>query len=318
MKTYQVIRTHTSPYQAQDFLEKERNLIGKIAGVEYRSLENAKSECATILITNTHTQLSSLPPELLKQTKLIVHPNSGYDHFSHEKNIWEKIPLVAGHSIRAQAVAEYTIASFFEGLMELPQHMVWNKNRKWDRPLLSETKTLVVGYGHIGKKVADTLSQLGVDVTVVDPYKEASGRSLNEVDIKTFRAVLVCCSLNETSKHMFDDDFFSKAADDLLIVNGARGKIIDESALKLFLQTHLKAQAFLDVFEQEPFGEEWHHFPGVWKTSHIAGVFKGLDQKILDFESKVIENFLLKTTHEFNAIYKWELLQNKWIEGVLI
>ena len=50
--------------------------------------------------------------------------------------------------------------------------------------------------------------------------------------------------------------------------------------------------AFLDVFQNEPFGDEWIGFPQVWKTSHIAGVENQLDQKILDFEKeKILEEF---------------------------
>jgi phosphoglycerate dehydrogenase-like enzyme len=84
------------------------------------------------------------------------------------------------------------------------------------------------------------------------------------------------------------------------------------------LLTHEKSFAFLDVFEKEPFSEEWHGFPQVWKTSHIAGCEKDLDKKMLNFERDVLEDFLSLNDMSFLKKYEKELIQNKWIKGVLV
>lgn len=316
---YQVIRTHTSPYQSADFLQREKALIDAIPGLEYRTLNNAEDR-PTILITNTHTQLKNLPSSLLAQTRLIVHPNSGYDHFSDEENIWGKIPLVVGHVIRAQAVAEYSLGAVFEGLLELPQHVTWQPTRKWNRRLLKDTSVWVFGYGHIGKVIADTLATIGMKVTVVDPYIDQCPhhhlKKYQDGNLKEARVVVAACSLNETTKKLFNDQFFSNAGEELLFINGARGKLVNEESLRTYLLSHPDSFAFLDVFEKEPFTDEWHGFPQVWKTSHIAGVEADLDQKILDFEVQVIKDFI--GDKNFQQKYKKELLQNKWIKGVLV
>lgn len=321
MKSFQVIRTHTSPYQAPDFLKLEEKLIHARPELSYRRPENADGQTPTILITNTHTQLRDLPPELLKLTKLIVHPNSGYDHFRDEQAFWASIPLVVGHEVRAQAVAEYSLACLFQGLSDLPQHLSWNHQRLWDRSLLKNKSVWVFGYGHIGKIVCTVLSALGVKVTVVDPYASSpypTLRNWKEGEVDQAAAVIVCCSLNPTSFEMFNDEFFSSVSSRLIFINGARGKLVRESSLRDYLQAHPKAFAFLDVFAEEPFKDNWYHFPQVWKTSHIAGVFNGLDQAILDFELDVIDHFLQLSANDFSQKYAAELLQNKWKEGVLI
>src|SRR6478735_7313580 len=115
MKSYQVVRTHISPYQSKDFISQEETMISGLAGLNYRRL-NEISDLDTILITNTHTDLRALPPGLLKRTKLIIHPNSGYDNFHKDHVLWKDIPIVIGHTIRAQAVAEYSIGAVFEGM----------------------------------------------------------------------------------------------------------------------------------------------------------------------------------------------------------
>jgi D-3-phosphoglycerate dehydrogenase / 2-oxoglutarate reductase len=321
MKSYQVARTHLSPYQSKDFLSREKEIVEQIHGLTYRSISELKDE-ETILITNTHTQLKDLPNNILRKTGLIIHPNSGYDHFSDEHALWEKIPLVIGHTIRAQAVAEYSLGALFQGLVELPQHILWNKDRNWNRTLLKGTSIWIFGYGHIGSIIADTLDVLGMEITIVDPFiSECRHRLLKnwkDGHLKEAKVIIAATSLNKTSFHMFNEDFFHSTREDVLFINGARGKLVEEKALKEFLLSHPQALAFLDVFEKEPFSEEWHGFPQVWKTSHIAGVEENLDKKILEFERSVLNDFLNMNEFSFFKKYEKELIQNKWIKGVLI
>lgn len=318
MKSFSVIRTHLSPYHSGHFEQNERDRLEKIPGVKFAILEQAVTGQDTILITNTHTELSKLGDSVLKNTKLIIHSNSGYDHFAQETDLWKNIPVVVGHSIRAQAVAEYSLSCLFTGLVELPQHLAWNKSRTWDRPLLRDQEVWIFGYGHIGKIVARTLQSLGAKVKIVDPFVPGQMRRWQEGELSQARAVIACCGLNSTSKYLFNDEFFQHAHPELVFINGARGKLVKESALREFLLSHPKAQAFLDVFEKEPFEENWHSFPQVWKTSHIAGVYSDLDEAIIQFEEKTLRDFVTLDRSSFLDRYKNELLQNKWIQGELI
>lgn len=321
MTKFQVIRSHLSPYQSKDFIDREQRLIESLPGLSYRPLQKAEKR-PTILITNTHTELKLLPPDVLEQTVLIVHPNSGYDHFTLDVELWEKIPVIIGHPIRAQAVAEYSIRALFEGLIELPQHLSWQPGRNWNRTLLKDLPLWVFGYGHIGKIIADTMALLGMKVSVVDPFIKSCPhrhyKCWQEGHVKEARAIVAAMSLNQTSHELFNKDFFSSLGEEVLFINGARGKLVHEESLRNFLLSSPRSFAFLDVFEKEPFGQEWHGFPQVWKTSHIAGVEKELDDKILDFEATVIKDFLSLTEDEFYRRYEKELLQKKWREGVLI
>lgn len=322
MNDYQVIRTHLSPYQASNFKEIERETLEQIQGVKYLDLEEAQTGVPTILITNTHTRLAELPTEILKSTKLIIHPNSGYDNFREDEVHWKSIPLVVGHEIRAQAVAEYSLSCVFQAMTELPQHLMWDKSRNWERQLIKDQEIWVLGYGHIGKIIADTLSSLGAKITIIDPFVENCPhrrlKSYKDGNISKVKIVIAACGLNETTKNILGPDFFSRVSKDLIIINGARGKIIDETALKEFLLTHPASFAFLDVFHEEPFPTSWMNFPQVWKTSHIAGVHKDLDLGILNFEEKVLTDFIHLNGQSFWEKYKNELLQNKKHLGVII
>lgn len=315
MKSLQVIRTHFSPYHGPQFEQIERDRLQNIPGVEVVPLPQINPNIPSVLITNTHTVLKDLPVGLLKQTKLILHSNSGYDHMKAEMDLWADIPVLVGHDIRAQAVAEYSLSCLFQGLVELPQHLRWSKDRTWERPQIKDQNIWIYGYGHIGKIVSETLKALGAKVTVVDPFVPTLPKVGSHAEANV---VIVCSSLNKTSKHMFNESFFKNAHPELIFINGARGKLVEEKALKEFLLTHPKAQAFLDVFENEPFDESWVSFPQVWKTSHIAGVYSGLDEGIIQFEEKALKDFVSMNESEFKQKYKHEILQNKLIQGELI
>lgn len=300
----------------------ERSILEGFPELEYRNLAELDREKDIILLTNTHTRLSDLPPEIFKRTKLILHPNSGYDHFASDLRLWENIPLVIGHEIRAQAVAEYSLGCLFEGLLNLPQHLSWDKGRRWDRSLLKNQTVIVFGYGHIGKIVADTLKTLGMKVLVVDPFIQQCPHPLyktwKDAPLIEARAIISCMSLNSSSKKIFNQEFFKSLNPEIIFINGARGGLVSEVALREFLLANPLSFAFLDVFEMEPFTEEWHHFPQVWKTSHIAGVHRDLDAGILAFEKKVLSDFLGLSEKDFSHKYKQELLQFKRREGELI
>lgn len=316
MKSFQVIRTHLSPYHSANFEQIEQNRLESIPGISVEQLNKADISKATVLITNTHSKLKDLPQRLLQNTKLILHSNSGYDHFAQEVDLWNHIPLVVGHEIRAQAVAEYTIRTLLEGLVALPQHLAWNKSRTWERQLVKDQEIWVFGYGHIGRIVVNTLRALGARVIVIDPFvAEVAATKGGHSQAKI---VIACCSLNSSSRHMFNEAFFKIAHPELIFINGARGNLVDEKALREFLLTHPKAFAFLDVFENEPFNESWHHFPQVWKTSHIAGVYSGLDEGIIQFEENALKDFVNMDESSFLMKYSKELLQNKWVNGEII
>lgn len=322
MKSFQVARANLSPYQRENFTSLEKKAFEMIPGIRYVSLSELEEKQDTVLITNTHTRLRDLDQKILSSVRLIIHPNSGYDHWSTEADLWANIPVVIGHQIRAQAVAEYTLGCLMSAVLKLPEHRTWDTQRNWNRKLLRDMNIAVIGYGHIGSIVSQTLKALGSKVLVIDPYKEKVPHEHYEhwrkAPLEKADAILMCCGLNESSTHMISEDFLKLCAPDVIIVNGARGKIIESQSLRTFLKTHPQAQAFLDVFEEEPFGGDWEREERVWKTSHIAGVYSELDQAIIDFGAQVLGDFVTASAQEFAEKYKDELLQNKRIKGKLV
>lgn len=116
----------------------------------------------------------------------------------------------------------------------------------------------IVGVGKIGEAVAEKLGGFGVELLGYDPYRTddtvpesvtlvSFTELLDQSDIITIHAPLT----SETN-HLFSDDEFERMNDSSIIINSARGPIIDQDALYAALTRDEIAGAALDVLEQEP------------------------------------------------------------------
>lgn len=314
MKRYSVIRTHTSPYQVRGFKDLEKKCLEKLPLDYLYSVEEIKANSELIVVTNTHTKFEDLPSEIREKAKLIVHPNSGYENFASTFSELKNLPVVIGHEIRAQAVAEYTLSCFVDYWTRRPHHPNWDQSRLYPRKLMNKTSALIIGHGHIGKRLKTMLSSLGVHVKTVDPRLPADYKELSEVK-ESFETIILAASLNSQSIHLINQQSLQKLGPSVLI-NPSRGGFINEVDLMNYLENS-SMTAYLDVFEKEPLPEGSLKHERLIKTSHIAGVHQDLDQDIIDFEFQVISDFLNLSEKDFMVKYHHQLLANKWFQGEL-
>ncbi len=305
MEKLKVFRTAMSPYQGKDFKQKEKSLLQQL-DVEY--LDSA--EDADILITNTHTSLEDYD---LSKIKLIIHPNSGYDNFNVATIEKYSIPIVIGHEIRANAVATYSLSALFDHFVKLPFQEVWDKERIWERKDINNLKVQLIGKGHIGAMIYDSLKCIVDELFCYDPFL-----GINELELDKADVIIFACGLNYTSHHFLNFKNISLLKDNVVIINGARGKLIEQDALFNFLNQNSSAKAYLDVFETEPIDVKSYNITNLHPTSHIAGVTEGLNQSILNFSLKVLKDYLECDESSFSKKYKNEILQNKIVDGHLI
>lgn len=270
-----------------------------IPGLSYiNSLTEMEPGRPFILISNTHTEPQELPQRMLDDTALMVHPNSGYDNFPRSFVQKAAFPIVVGNPIRANAVSEYILSAIFHHFTPMTNHPYWSADRKWDRKLLRDQKVLIIGMGKVGKLVFQSLSPICAAVDVFDPYvgdafNHASMRKeLNDEVLKGKSIVVVAASLTSTSKGLIDLNFLKKLPPEVLLVNAARGEIINEEDLVSWLRKDEKSRAYLDVFAEEPFRPGFlSDVRNANKTSHIAGVHGSLNDDIIEFEKLVIKDF---------------------------
>ncbi len=318
MKKTSIFRINSSPYFAQDFIQEEKKLIESIANCEYHyeTLETTSNDF--ILITNTHTKLSLIPKNVLARTKLILHANSGYDNLITDYSLIKNIPTIIGHEIRAEAVSLYICSSLLSMVQKLPEVAHWDKDRKWDRKLLSELKVAIFGMGHVGRRTSEILKTLQCELYLVDPFKNGYSKTWREIPIKEIDVVVSCVSQNNSSINLFNEDFFQQAKSDLVFINPSRGKIVEESALINFLNKNTQSRAVLDVFCEEPFSNVWEKVPRVTRTSHVAGVFRNIDQATLQFEYKTLKDFFNLSLDIFLEKYLEQNIHHRWHQGMII
>jgi D-3-phosphoglycerate dehydrogenase len=292
---FQIIRLNSSTYQDHEFFIKEKVKLEQIGDIRFfNGLNGVNSKDPIILISNTHTQIEELSEVILKKTVLMIHPNSGYDNISQDFVKKAPFPIIIGNTIRANAVTEYILSALFQHFTKLPKHNHWAKNRTWQRNLVRDQKILILGFGHIGKKLYQSLRPLCKNIICYDPYIEAKQviKQLTESHIKKTSVILVASNLNKQNRGLINKDFLNLISKDSLIVNAARGKLIHEQSLIEFLAKNPESFAYLDVFEEEPFSPgRFSHLKNINTTSHIAGVHSILNDDIIDFEEAIIQDF---------------------------
>lgn len=291
-------RAHLSPYQLQSFVPREKEAFEAI-GVGYTS----QVEEANILITNTHVNLKEYSS---KELKLILHPNSGYDNFLLEDIDNSICPIIIGNQVRAPGVSNYILACLMKHFAFPSHQKTWDKQRRWERKVLDQLHIQLIGHGHIGKILERSLSPLVNKLSIYDPFAGHHQLELQAADV-----IIFACGLNQTSRHFLSKDNFHELKEDCVIINGARGELIEQESLLSFLKNHPHSFAYLDVFEKEPADFAPFNLPNIHLTSHIAGVSMDLEDRIIKYEVDVLSNFLSLSQKDFSNQYIDSILQNR-------
>ncbi len=302
-----VKRTDGSSYFPPHFHNMEKGALEAVAGVGYLGLGEAlPSEGDVCLLTNTLTRLPDW--EFLRpRVKLVLHPNSGFDNLLSGLEAWDGIPVVLGNPVRAQAVAQWTLAALLQHVVPITGAPAWPTSREWARPLVGEKQILLVGHGLVGQLVQDGLAAMGATARVHDPFKGHAADLRESWDV-----VILAASLNPTSRHILGKDFFDHAFPELLLINPARGELVDETALRAFLRRCPRARAVLDVHAREPYpAGYWADCPNVLPTPHVAGVWSGLVESMVSFEAAILRDWHGLGPDGFRARHGNLLLENR-------
>ncbi len=219
--------------------------------------------------------------------KIVVSATSGFDHFDLDSIQNTPLKFCYSPSANVNAAAElslFHILSFLKKGHALLDSKNSKKNLHRSPEILgaelSQKKVLIVGLGRIGSLVSRSLHTLGCEVFAYDPYildqdflnsnatKVSLGEGLKNADI-----ISLHCPLTRLTKHIIDEAALSETKNSCLIVNCARGPLIDEAALIRALEHKQVLGACLDVFEKEPLLEQSPllKFENVITSPHIGG-----------------------------------------------
>ena len=184
-----------------------------------------------------------------------------------------------------QRIAEYVAGWLLAQSLDVPEavrQMEQRTWRRWTSESLYGRTLLVVGYGAIGRRVAEVarglgMHALGIRREPVTPEERATGvHSVEDLNplLSSSSVVVNLLPLTKETAEFWNADRFRWMMPGSTFVNVSRGGTVDEAALIAGLAKNQPARAILDVFQEEPLPEAHplRSTPGVWITPHVAGI----------------------------------------------
>ncbi len=200
------------------------------------------------------------------------------------------IPVYVNQGVNSRSVAEHTLTLILACLKRLTsidrqvRKGIWKKQETGTSTHELYGKTVgLVGMGAIGRQVATYLNVFGANVYYTDIFRQTGEveKALGITFVPTFEALLPLvdilsfhCPLTQSNREMLNGKTISLMKPDAIVINTARGKLIDETALYDSLENGRIAFAGLDVHYEEPMADNdpFKLLDNVILTPHIAGL----------------------------------------------
>jgi len=256
-------------------------------------IKSASSE-SDVIIVKSVTKVDSELLDNSNKLKIVARAGTGLDNIdvSHATKIGKKVFSVpTGNTVSA---AEFATMQILNGCKQTPKIMQFVQKNDFRRHLLegkelSEQTVGLIGLGNVGIEVAKRLANFNCKIIAWDPnsrhqetFSSLGGKMVDSMSDITDNANIISlhCLLNSDTKNMINNDFLAKCNDGVIIVNTARGGLIDEDELLENLKSGKVASYYADVLKEEPpfdvSGEE-HDFShpflecdNVFITPHVA------------------------------------------------
>lgn len=228
---------------------------------------------ADALIVRTYTEVNDALLDQAPNVKVIGRAGVGLDNFDLPACEKRGVRVVYTPDANTQAVVEYVFGLILDHLRPRTaltpgtSAQAFHALRKTEVGLELADLTLgILGMGRIGKRIATVAHAFGINVLACDILDEATIRTavrdvpFDFVDHATLYAksniVTVHTDGRPENKHLINTEALSHLRNDALLINAARGMLIDHAALAHWLKQHPQATAILDVHDPEPPAED--------------------------------------------------------------
>ena len=219
---------------------------------------------------------------------------AGFD--AHVGHLRPGVALANAAGVHDTATAELAVTLVLASMRGIPESVraqgrgEWLPLRIW--PSLADSKVLLIGYGRIGRAIAARLAPFEVSLTAVASTRRAGDEWVARVWgvddlpglLPTHDIVIVIVPLTETTRGLVDARLLAAMPDGALLVNVARGPVVDTDALLAEL-TSGRLRAALDVTDPEPLpaGHPLWSAPGLLVTPHVGGASEAFRPRAVRF-----------------------------------
>lgn len=276
-----LLRWGRSAYESDASLALEAGLLQGI-DVRHHVGPNPPLDGVDVLATTSKVQVTRRE---LEQVRLVVTTTSGYEHIDVDAARQIGTLVARCPMARRDAVVESALAMGIALLRDFGSFQRDAEAGDWTRDqliprslsLVRGTAVGIVGHGVIGARAAQVWRALGAQVQVCDPLTMPRSPSFEEL-LETCRVINLHCAYTLDNHHMVDGSVLAAMAPGTVLLNTARGKLVDADAL--LHAPHVRAG--LDVFPVEPYP----HLEGLAKrphtllTPHAAGYHDGLGEAV--------------------------------------
>ncbi len=259
------------------------------------------------LIVRSATRVTAEVIAAAKLLRVIGRAGTGVDNIDVAAATASRIAVLNSRGANSTSAAEHTFALMIALARKIAAAHASVVAGKWERSAfmgmeLSGKSLGIVGIGQIGKEVASRALAFGMHVFAYDPFLSAAEITALGVQPLELPAMLRQCHfitfhlpLNSSTRHMISHPQLDQANRSLHIINVSRGGIIDEPALQQALVQGKIAGAALDVFENEPPGE--NRFAGldnVIMTPHLGASTMDAQERIATVIADGVAAYLLR------------------------
>jgi (S)-sulfolactate dehydrogenase len=247
-----------------------------------------EASVARALVVRNRTQVRGALLAAASKLQVVGRLGVGLDNIDMEACAARGIHVFPASGANDLSVAEWVIATSMVLLrgayMATPDVIAgrWPRGRLMGREMAGKTMGLI-GFGAIAREVAIRAGAMGMHCIAFDPMLEDNHPAWHlakrhglEPLLREADAVSLHVPLTETTRNMIDALRLKRMKPDAILLNAARGGVVDEAALVAALKTGELGGAALDVFDEEPLsaarGAVFAGCPNLILTPHIAGV----------------------------------------------
>ena len=269
-------------------------VVSKLESIGDLSIKDDPSQEELIEIVSSYDAIFTNPNKskiyldssvfkVAKNLKVICTASTGTNHINkkdiedysidllsltEEREVIDNISSTAEHALALTMCSIRNVPSSFDNVMSGYWDYEQFVGRQMDKLTVG-----IIGYGRLGSKYAEYMLALGAQVIAFDPYKTINdGRIIQKKKLDSIfdlsDIISIHVHVNDDTTGLINSSLLNKAKKDLVLINTARGEIIDEDALVNFLKSNPESKAAVDVLADEILLREQNKLLNFAKDSH--------------------------------------------------